>query len=185
MSQASAWGSFGLCSFIFSFSELKLPLKTILRGIWLSWLALLNTEGRIQGQTRWCCLISCYSISIHNWDSLAFQSPCRNIWALHEERVPYALLLVKSVYPRSWPRINGSLMVPVSTHYMLQLLVHYISSRCYIPPYKREEDFWAVKPIFLLMHCNYCHFFISKASAWRTLVVMPCFAICITFYSWR
>lgn len=32
-------------------------------------------------------------------------------------------------------------MVPVSIRYMAQLLVHYISSRCYIPSYKREEDF--------------------------------------------
>lgn len=108
MFQASAPGSFGLCSFIFYFSEVELPLKAIpSRSTWLTWMALLNTGGKDSRSNLMAATsFSASSISIHNWDSLAFQSPCRNIWALHEERIPYALLLVKSVYPRSWPRIN-------------------------------------------------------------------------------
>lgn len=41
-------------------------------------------------------------------ETAAFQylPPCRHIEALHEDGIPYAPLSVKSVYLRSWPRIN-------------------------------------------------------------------------------
>lgn len=60
-------------------------------------------------------------------------------------------------------------MVPVSIRYMLQLLVHSIRSRCYIPPYKREEDFWTVKPIFFCL----CTVIITISSFQRRLSGSP------------
>lgn len=67
-----------------------------------------STEGRFKVNFDGTTSFSACAISVHNGDSVAFQylPPCRHIEALHEDGIPYAPLSVKSVYLRSWPRIN-------------------------------------------------------------------------------